>query len=148
MRRISRDTEDSSVLARQGEELDAAAEAGRYLVAGEVEDSTVSGAVNLDERPKLGRWMKDPLWHEWDALMDTSLDRIASLCGPTEPRGRFPSRSGAGTGGPDPAAGRTGSEWWHGRPDGCLPPDAPGPESAPEPKRPEPLDANPFLALL
>ncbi|MFD7536437.1 recombinase family protein [Streptomyces sp. NPDC059819] len=76
VRRISRDTEDSSALARQGEELDAATEAGRYAVAGEVEDSTVSGAVNLDERPKLGRWMKDPLWYEWDALMVTSLDRI------------------------------------------------------------------------
>ncbi|MGW9283771.1 recombinase family protein [Streptomyces diastaticus] len=77
MRRISRDTEDSSALAPpQGEELDAATEAGRYAVAGEVEDSTVSGAVNLDERPKLGRWMKDPLWYEWEALMVTSLDRI------------------------------------------------------------------------
>ncbi|MFJ3706866.1 recombinase family protein [Streptomyces sp. NPDC090053] len=76
VRRISRDTEDSSALARQGDELDAATEAGRYAVAGEVEDSTVSGAVNLDERPKLGRWMKDPLWYEWDALMVTSLDRI------------------------------------------------------------------------
>ncbi|MFD5187317.1 recombinase family protein [Streptomyces sp. NPDC058357] len=76
VRRISRDTEGSSALVRQGEELDAATEAGRYLVAGEVEDSTVSGAVNLDERPRLGRWMKDPLWHEWDALMVTSLDRI------------------------------------------------------------------------
>lgn len=76
VRRISRDTEDSSALVRQGEELDAATEDGRYAVAGEVEDSTVSGAVNLDDRPKLGRWMKDPHWHDWDALMVTSLDRI------------------------------------------------------------------------
>lgn len=76
VRRISRDTEDSSALLRQGEELDRAAEEGRYTVAGEVEDVCVSGAVNLDDRPKLGRWMKDPLWHEWDAIMVTSLDRI------------------------------------------------------------------------
>ncbi|MEV2251341.1 recombinase family protein [Streptomyces sp. NPDC050147] len=76
VRRISRDTEDSSALARQGEELDAAATEGRYAVAGEVEDSTVSGAVNLGDRPKLGRWMKEPHWHDWDAIMVTSLDRI------------------------------------------------------------------------
>ncbi|MEU6376866.1 recombinase family protein [Streptomyces sp. NPDC046909] len=76
VRRISRDTEDSSALLRQGEELDRAANEGRLTVAGEVEDVCVSGAVNLDDRPKLGRWMKDPLWHEWDALMVTSLDRI------------------------------------------------------------------------
>ncbi|MFJ4519501.1 recombinase family protein [Streptomyces sp. NPDC088810] len=76
VRRISRDTEDSSALLRQGEELDRATEEARFTVAGEVEDVCVSGAVNLDDRPKLGRWMKDPLWHEWDAIMVTSLDRI------------------------------------------------------------------------
>ncbi|WP_217144015.1 recombinase family protein [Streptomyces sp. AC627_RSS907] len=76
VRRISRDTEDSSALVRQGEELDAATEEHRLIVAGEVEDSTVSGAVNLDDRPSLGRWMKAPHWHDWDALMVTSLDRI------------------------------------------------------------------------
>ncbi|MFJ7492194.1 recombinase family protein [Streptomyces sp. NPDC097727] len=76
VRRISRDAEDSSALIRQGVDLDRATEEGRFLVAGEVEDATVSGAVNLDDRPKLGRWMKEPLWHEWDALMVTSLDRI------------------------------------------------------------------------
>ncbi|MFF0227066.1 recombinase family protein [Streptomyces sp. NPDC004629] len=76
VRRISRDTEDSSALLRQGEELDRAAEEGRCTVAGEVEDVCVSGVVNLDDRPKLGRWMNDPLWHEWDAIMVTSLDRI------------------------------------------------------------------------
>ncbi len=76
VRRISRDTEDSSALVRQGEELDAATEEHRLIVAGEVEDSTVSGAVNLDDRPSLGRWMKVPHWHDWDALMVTSLDRI------------------------------------------------------------------------
>ncbi|MFD3697124.1 recombinase family protein [Streptomyces sp. NPDC058646] len=49
---------------------------GRYDVVGDVEDSFVSGAVSPEERPSLGRWMREPLWYEWDAIMVTSLDRI------------------------------------------------------------------------
>ncbi|WP_158071221.1 recombinase family protein [Streptomyces sp. CB00455] len=76
MRRISRDSEDSSALARQAEALDGAAAAGRFDVVGDIEDSFISGAVRPEERPGLGRWMREPLWHEWDAIMVTSLDRI------------------------------------------------------------------------
>ncbi|MFZ3548590.1 recombinase family protein [Streptomyces sp. 4.24] len=76
MRRISRDAEGSSALARQGEALDGAAAEGRFDVVGDAEDSFISGAVHPDERPGLGRWMREPLWHEWDAIMVTSLDRI------------------------------------------------------------------------
>jgi DNA invertase Pin-like site-specific DNA recombinase len=42
-----------------------------------VEDATVSGSVNLDERPSLGKWLQEPLVHEWDALMVTTQDRIS-----------------------------------------------------------------------
>ncbi|MFE2640014.1 recombinase family protein [Streptomyces scopuliridis] len=76
MRRISRDSEDSSALARQAEALDGAAVEGRYDAVGDVEDSFVSGAISPEERPGLGRWMREPLWYEWDAIMVTSLDRI------------------------------------------------------------------------
>ncbi|MFE5968414.1 recombinase family protein [Streptomyces sp. NPDC056463] len=76
MRRISRDSEDSSALARQAASLDGAAAQGRFDVVGDVEDSFISGAVHPDERPGLGRWMREPLWYEWDAIMVTSLDRI------------------------------------------------------------------------
>ncbi|MFD9303104.1 recombinase family protein [Streptomyces sp. NPDC060048] len=76
MRRISRDSEDSSALARQAEALDRAAAEGRFDVVGDVEDSFISGAVRPEKRPGLGRWMREPLWYEWDAIMVTSLDRI------------------------------------------------------------------------
>lgn len=76
MRRISRDSEDSSALTRQAEALDGVAAEGRFDVVGDVEDSFISGAVRPEERPGLGRWMREPLWYEWDAIMVTSLDRI------------------------------------------------------------------------
>src|SRR5687768_14615526 len=77
VKRISRDTEQSSALERQHAALGKAIlEQGHELVAW-VEDSTVSGAVNLDERPKLGKHLREPLVHEWEALMVTTQDRIS-----------------------------------------------------------------------
>lgn len=76
MRRISRDCEGSSALARQAEALDGAVAESRVDAVGDVEDSFISGAVSPEERPGLGRWMREPLWCEWDAIMVTSLDRI------------------------------------------------------------------------
>lgn len=76
VRRISKDTEQSSTLMRQAERLNEAATDGHYRVVAEVEDTTESGAVNLDERPKLGKWMREPHWDQWAAIMVTSMDRI------------------------------------------------------------------------
>ncbi|MHC5262469.1 recombinase family protein [Streptomyces sp. UC4497] len=76
VQRISRDTESSSALLRQDEELSVALCAGAYEEVGRVVDSTVSGAVNLDQRASLGKWLRAPLVDEWDALMVTSQDRI------------------------------------------------------------------------
>jgi site-specific DNA recombinase len=77
VKRISRDTESSSALERQGLELSEAIVRGSHTVAGWVEDVTVSGAVDLDQRPSLGKWLRVPLVHEWDALMVTTQDRIS-----------------------------------------------------------------------
>nr|WTB33740.1 recombinase family protein [Streptomyces sp. NBC_00830] len=77
VKRISRDTESSSALERQGLELSEAIVKGNHTLAGWVEDATVSGAVNLDQRPSLGKWLRVPLVHEWDALMVTTQDRIS-----------------------------------------------------------------------
>ncbi|WP_433253207.1 recombinase family protein [Streptosporangium sp. CA-135522] len=77
VKRISRDSEQSSALERQEVQLAEAIRKGRHTVAGWVEDATVSGAVNLHQRPSLGRWLAEPLVHEWDALMVTSQDRIS-----------------------------------------------------------------------
>ena len=76
-KRISRDTEDSSALERQSVELSDAIHSGNHEIAGWVEDATVSGSVNLDQRPSLGKWLAEPLLHEWDALMVTTQDRIS-----------------------------------------------------------------------
>lgn len=76
VKRISRDTESSSALERQDIELREAIALGGHELVHMVEDATVSGAINLDERPSLGEWLTEPRVHEWDALMVTTQDRI------------------------------------------------------------------------
>ncbi|NGO14048.1 recombinase family protein [Streptomyces sp. HC44] len=76
MRYISRDTEASSALTRQDEALTIAVRRGGYDEVGCVVDATISGAVNLDQRPSLRKWLADPLVHEWDVLIVTEQDRI------------------------------------------------------------------------
>ncbi|MEU5299788.1 recombinase family protein [Streptomyces noursei] len=76
VRRISHDTEASSALVRQKKEHDAAEKRFGFHMVGDVEDATVSGSVNLADRPSLGKWMVSPKIHEWEALMVTAQDRI------------------------------------------------------------------------
>lgn len=78
VRRISRDTEQSSALVRQAQDLARAAAEKKYSVVDQVEDATVSGAVNLDERESLGPWVREgePKWDAWTAIMMTSVDRL------------------------------------------------------------------------
>lgn len=76
VKRISRDSEASSALERQDVALARAIREQGHTLAGWVEDATVSGAVNLDKRRSLGKWLKEPLIHEWDAMMVTEQDRI------------------------------------------------------------------------
>jgi DNA invertase Pin-like site-specific DNA recombinase len=76
VKRISKDTEQSSALERQDVRLSEAIRTGNHTLAGWVEDATVSGAVNLDKRPSLAKWLQLPLLHEWDAMMVTAQDRI------------------------------------------------------------------------
>ncbi|MFJ2263139.1 recombinase family protein [Streptomyces sp. NPDC087844] len=76
VRRISRDTESSSSLDRQNQDQDAALAGTGCPVVGDVVDATVSGSVNLADRKSLGKWMREPLWNEWDAIMVSALDRI------------------------------------------------------------------------
>ncbi|WP_225097398.1 recombinase family protein [Streptomyces sp. CoH27] len=76
VQRISRDTEASSALTRQDEALTIALRRRGYTEVGRVVDATVSGAVHLDHRPSLRKWLNEPLVHEWDVLMVTEQDRI------------------------------------------------------------------------
>ena len=41
-----------------------------------VEDETVSGSINLDQRKSLGQWLRSPLLHEWDVMAVTAQGRI------------------------------------------------------------------------
>lgn len=43
---------------------------------GWVEDETVSGSVNLDQRRSLGQWLKEPLLAKWDIMAVTEQDRV------------------------------------------------------------------------
>src|SRR5690606_8163612 len=43
---------------------------------GWVIDETVSGSVNLDERKKLGQWLREPLLSEWDTMVVPTQDRV------------------------------------------------------------------------
>ncbi|MER6135269.1 recombinase family protein [Streptomyces sp. NPDC001815] len=76
VQRISRDTETSSALSRQDKDLTLAIQRQGHEEVGRVVDATISGAVNLDQRPSLKKWLVPPLLHEWDALMVTTQDRI------------------------------------------------------------------------
>ena len=76
VQRISRDTEASSALTRQEEALTLAIRRDGCIEVARVVDATVSGAVNLDQRPSLRKWLAEPLVHEWDVLMVTDQDRI------------------------------------------------------------------------
>ncbi|MGW2484987.1 recombinase family protein [Streptomyces sp. NPDC001571] len=76
VKRISRDTETSDALTSQDKALHSAVREGAHDLVDMVEDATVSGAINLDDRPSLGKWMRSPLWEQWQGLMVTTLDRI------------------------------------------------------------------------
>lgn len=74
--RISRDTETSSTLVRHRSQLEEYDALHGRQVAGWVEDVTVSGSVNLDQRPSLGVWLREPTVHTWDTLKVVTQDRI------------------------------------------------------------------------
>ncbi|MDO0938665.1 recombinase family protein [Streptomyces sp. DG2A-72] len=76
VRRLSRTNEASSSLERQEEDLTHAVANMAVTVVGNVEDPDVSGAVDPADRPKLGPWMRSPLWESWKVIMVTDLDRL------------------------------------------------------------------------
>lgn len=84
VKRYSGDDE-TGVLERQHTALESyAAEQAKSMGAvmakgpngGWVEDETVSGGVNLDERKSLGQWLKPPLLDNWDVMVVTEQDRV------------------------------------------------------------------------
>jgi site-specific DNA recombinase len=68
--------DDSGALLRQHDDLAAWVAAHGHEVVHWVRDETVSGSVNLDKRPSLGKWMKEPHIHDWEIMVVTQQDRI------------------------------------------------------------------------
>ncbi|MET7687216.1 recombinase family protein [Streptomyces sp. NPDC005483] len=75
--RISVDTDESTSIPRQLEKLHTWAQGLSYLVAGVVEDRSVSGSVDLPERPSMGPWLTEEGREEWDVLAVTTQDRLS-----------------------------------------------------------------------
>lgn len=75
--RISVDTDESTSIARQLEKLDAWAQQHSYAVAGVVEDRSVSGSIDLPDRPSMGPWLTEEGREEWDVLAVTTQDRLS-----------------------------------------------------------------------
>ncbi|MEU2833839.1 recombinase family protein [Streptomyces lavendulae] len=75
--RISDDKDHSNSIQAQLEEQRAWAFATGHTVADEVEDRTVSGSVDLPDRPKLGKHLTEVGRQEWDTLVVSTQDRLS-----------------------------------------------------------------------
>ncbi|MFI8298631.1 recombinase family protein [Streptomyces nigra] len=75
--RISVDTDESTSIPRQLEKLHTWAQGLGHDVAGVVEDRSVSGSVDLPERPSMGPWLTEEGREEWDVLAVTTQDRLS-----------------------------------------------------------------------
>lgn len=75
--RLSHDTDASTSIERQGEDITNRVKADRNTLVHIAEDTDVSGAISPFERPDLGRWLTEPaLIARWDTLMVAKLDRL------------------------------------------------------------------------
>ncbi|MFB6705382.1 recombinase family protein [Streptomyces sp. NPDC056333] len=75
--RISVDTDESTSIPRQLEHLHRWAQGLGHDVAGVVEDRSVSGSVDLPERPSMGPWLTEEGREKWDVLAVTTQDRLS-----------------------------------------------------------------------
>ncbi|WRZ90022.1 recombinase family protein [Streptomyces sp. NBC_01007] len=75
--RISVETDESTSIPRQLEHLHRWAQGLGYPVAGVVEDRSVSGSVDLPERPSMGPWLTEEGRKKWDVLAVTTQDRLS-----------------------------------------------------------------------
>ncbi|MFI0222252.1 recombinase family protein [Streptomyces lydicus] len=75
--RISNDDDSSSSLERQREKLQEWLHDNPHCTLVHVtEDRSVSGAVDLKDRPELGPWLADGKRDEWDAVWVSTQDRL------------------------------------------------------------------------
>ena len=75
--RLSRDTDASTSVERQREDIEEWASRNDAVVVGWAEDLDVSGAVDPFKTPDLGPWLKPPRMNEWDVMVAWKWDRIS-----------------------------------------------------------------------
>ena len=76
--RLSHDTDASTSIERQKEDLARRVHADRNTLVYIAVDTDTSGAVRPFERPDLGPWLTDPRKiAQWDTLMVSKLDRLS-----------------------------------------------------------------------
>jgi site-specific DNA recombinase len=76
--RLSHDTDTSTSIERQTEDLTRRVHADRDTLVDIAVDTDISGAVSVFERPGLGPWLTDPTKiSQWDTLMVSKLDRLS-----------------------------------------------------------------------
>src|SRR5690348_3894785 len=76
--RLSHDTDASTSIERQREDIQRRVHADRGTLVGITEDTDVSGSISPFERADLGPWLTDPkLIAKWDTLMVAKLDRLS-----------------------------------------------------------------------
>lgn len=75
--RISDDKDHSNSIQAQLEEQRAWSARHGHTIVDEVEDRTVSGDVDLPDRPKLGKWLTDEARAGWDVLVVSTQDRLS-----------------------------------------------------------------------
>ena len=75
--RLSHDTEASTSMERQREDITNRVKADRNTLVDIAEDTDVSGAVSPFDRPGLGPWLTEPaLVARWDTLMVAKRNRL------------------------------------------------------------------------
>lgn len=74
--RISRETEESSSLARQALNIRVRVDSERYSLVHMIVDPSVSGAVSPFNRKSSGPWFREPKMHMWKAMIIQDQDRM------------------------------------------------------------------------
>jgi DNA invertase Pin-like site-specific DNA recombinase len=74
--RLSHDTDESTSIERQREQIELTCRARGDVLVEITEDTDVSGAVSPFDRGGLGPWFAEPLVSKWDVLMVAKLDRL------------------------------------------------------------------------
>lgn len=75
--RLSRDTEASTSIERQREDIERWADREDAIIVGWAEDLDLSGKIDPFETPDFGPWLRPPLMNDWDIVVAWRWDRVS-----------------------------------------------------------------------